>query len=189
MPVSARQYMIEMVKIAGAIECDAIERLVDELAALRGRLWIVGLGGSAANASHAAADLRRLCSMDAFAMMESVPELTARANDDGWGTIFSGQLASEGTPVDALLVLSVGGGTKEVSVPIVRAIDMARSVGMSVFGIVGRDGGYTAKHGDCVVVIPTVSQERVTPHTEAWQMVIVHLLVSHPKLQRKSTKW
>lgn len=181
--------MMETAQIADAIDCEKVEQLVDELAGLRGRLWIVGLGGSAANASHAAADLRRLCSMDAFAMVESVPELTARANDDGWQTIFSGQLAGEGMPVDALLVLSVGGGTKDVSLPIVKAIDMARSVGMSVFGIVGRDGGYTAAHGDCVIVIPTVNSERVTPHTEAWQMVILHLLVSHPKLQRKRTKW
>lgn len=187
--MSASDFLSETAWIADHIDSERVDQLVDELASLRGRLWVVGLGGSAANASHAAADLRRLCSMDAFAMMESVPELTARANDDGWDTIFSGQLASEGTPVDALLVLSVGGGTKEVSVPIVKAIDMARSVGMSVFGIVGRDGGYTAAHGDCVVVIPTVSQERVTPHTEAWHMVILHLLVSHPKLQRKATKW
>lgn len=186
--MSARRFMIETAEIAGAIDCDQIEAMVDALADLRGRLWIIGLGGSAANASHAAADFRRLCQMDAFCMVESVPELTARANDDGWETIFSAPLEDDATPVDFLLILSVGGGAPAVSVPIIKAIDSARAIGMRILGIVGRDG-YTSEHGDIVVRIPTVSKDRITPHSEAWQMILLHLLVSHPKLQRKKTKW
>ena len=182
-------FMVETAKVATSLKHADVDRMVDAIASLSGRLWLAGLGGSAANCTHAAADFRRLCGIDARCLTDSTPELTARANDDGWDTVFAGQLAAWAAPGDALMVLSVGGGTAEVSLPLVKAIDMARAINMDVYGIVGRDGGYTAKHGDCVIVIPTVDDARVTPHTEAWQMVIVHLLVSHPTLQKKATKW
>ena len=182
-------FMVETAKVATSLNRADVDRMVDSLCRLRGRLWIAGLGGSSANSAHAAADFRRLCGIDARCLTDSVPELTARANDDGWHTVFSGQLASWGESKDALMILSVGGGTLKVSRPIVEAIDMAKALSMPVYGIVGRDGGYTAKHGDCVIIIPTVDDARVTPHTEAWQMVILHLLVSHPNLQKRATLW
>jgi D-sedoheptulose 7-phosphate isomerase len=187
----SQQYLIEVSAIAAQVIPDAIERLVFELGALRnrrGRLFIVGLGGSAANAAHMVNDMRKLCQIEAYAPTDNVSELTARANDEGWGAIFSDWLQFSNSN-DALFVLSVGGGKAGVSVPIVNAVDTAKQKGMMVFGIVGRDGGYTKEHGDHVIVIPVVKESRVTPHTESFQAVIWHCIVSHPDLQKKETKW
>lgn len=184
----AADYLRETAQIAMWIPRDEIERLAERLAALDGRLYFVGLGGSAANASHAAADFRKLACMDAVCLTDSAASLTACANDCGWENCLAVQLGDAG-PEDALFVLSVGGGAGEVSLPLVRVIDEAKRRVMQVFGVVGRDGGYTKQHGDCVIVIPTVSAARVTPHSEGWQGVLLHLLVSHPKLQVRETKW
>jgi D-sedoheptulose 7-phosphate isomerase len=187
----SRRYLDETAKIASLLDADQIEALASELAALRsnsGRLFILGLGGSAANASHAVNDFRKIADIEAYTPVDNVAELTARANDAIWDTIFSGWLQFAQAK-DALLILSVGGGTKEVSRPITEAIRYAKLIGMRVFGIVGRDGGETKAYGDCVVVIPPVITERVTPHTEAFQAVVLHCLVSHPALQRTATKW
>ena len=185
----AWQYLQEVRKIADNLSLDAIESMVYELVALRrrqGRLFVVGLGGSAGNASHMVNDMRKLCGIEAYAPADNVSELTARANDEGWPTIFHSDFWR---PTDALFVLSVGGGAATVSLPLIKAIDAAKAAGMKVFGIVGRDGGYTWMQGDCVVVVPTVEPLRVTPHTEAFQAVVWHCLVSHPDLQAKATKW
>lgn len=182
-------FLYETRRIAERIPHEDIERMALELSELHGTLWIAGLGGSAANASHATNDFRKLCGMDVRCLSDNVAEVTARANDEGWETIFSAQLEHATVGLDALMVLSVGGGTHEVSLPLVRAIDRAKSKSMKVFGIVGRDGGHTKQKGDCVIVIPTVNDERVTPHAEGWQGVILHCLVSHPSLQIKKTKW
>ena len=173
----------------------ALERLARELRALRergGRLFILGVGGSAANASHAVNDFRKLCAIEAYAPTDNVAELTARTNDEGWETVFAAWLrTSRATKDDAVLVLSVGGGSaeKNVSANLVHALDEARRVGMRIFGIVGRDGGYTKKVGHEVVVVPTVAPARITPHTEAFQAVVWHGLVSHPELMVQETKW
>lgn len=165
------------------------------LVALRergGRLFILGVGGSAANASHAVNDFRKLCGIETYAPTDNVSELTARTNDEGWETVFSEWLrTSRFSAKDAILIYSVGGGDaeKKVSVNLVRAIDEVKKAGGEVYGIVGRAGGYTAKMGDEVVVVPTVNDKRVTPHTEAFQCVVWHCLVSHPDLQVKATKW
>lgn len=184
------QFLQEVQEIARTLPEAQIESLVGELKALRdrgGRLFLVGLGGSAANCSHAISDFRRLCGINALGPVDNIAELTARANDEGWTTIFGGWL--EATPEDALFVLSVGGGTEQVSLPISEAVGAALRAKCRVFGIVGRDGGFTKKYGHEVVVIPTVSPERITPHTEAFQLVILHCLVSHPDLQIRPTKW
>lgn len=189
------EYLEEVAQIARAIDAGQIEALAAELAALRtrgGRLFVIGVGGSAANCSHAVNDFRKLCGIEAYAPADNVAELTARTNDEGWETVFSGWLkVSKGRPEDAVLVFSVGGGDLErsVSVNIVAGLEEARLRGMKIFGIVGRDGGHTRKVGDCVVVIPTVAQTRVTPHAEAFQAVVWHCLVSHPMLQQSATKW
>src|ERR1035438_3814849 len=188
-------YFEETARILGAIDAGAVERLADGLAQVRersGRLFILGVGGSAGHAGHAANDFRKLCGFEAYAPTDNVSELTARANDDGWESCFSGWL--EGSRInskDAVLVFSVGGGSieKNVSVNIVKALETATSAGAHVFGIVGRDGGFTHQVSESCVVIPTVAPERVTPHTEGLCAVIWHLLVSHPQLQRKGTKW
>ena len=188
----AYRYLREVQDVAGELRHDHLEKLVDEVAAVRkrGRLFIAGLGGSAANASHAASDLRKLAGVDAICLSDNAAELTARANDDGWARIYADALAaSRAGRWDALLVLSVGGGTAEVSQPLVQAVEYARRKRMRVLGIVGRNGGHTKKRGHAVVVIPTVNADRVTPHTEAFQMVVLHYLVSHPDLQRRKTKW
>ena len=182
------QYLLEVQEIAKLLPEVQIESLVAELKALRdrgGRLFLVGLGGSAANCSHAVNDFRKLCGIDAYTPVDNIAELTARANDDGWEKIFAGIAF---TSKDALFVLSVGGGTDAVSVPLWYCL--AKAAGLCrIFGIVGRDGGQTAKYGNIVVVIPTVNPNHVTPHTEAFQMVLLHLLVSHPSLQLRPTKW
>ena len=190
-----RTYFEEVVKIAEAIDMTLIEKLAGELAALRergGRLFLLGVGGSAGNCSHAVNDFRKLCGIEAYAPTDNVSELTARTNDEGWDTVFAGWLrVSRSNSNDAVLVFSVGGGDLErnVSVNIIAGLKEAKLRGMKVFGVVGRDGGYTKQVGDCVVVVPTLEASRVTPHTEAFQAVVWHCLVSHPLLQQLATKW
>lgn len=191
----AATFLDEVVETTRRIEPQSIEALCSELVNLRdrdGRLFILGVGGSAGNASHAVNDFRKLCGIEAYAPTDNVAELTARTNDEGWPTVFSEWLkVSRADEKDAILIFSVGGGNleKNVSPNIVSAIALAKERGMRVLGVVGRDGGYTKKAGDCVVVIPTVEENRVTPHAEAFQAVIWHCLVSHPKLQKNATKW
>jgi D-sedoheptulose 7-phosphate isomerase len=191
----ASVFFEEVQRIAARLPDQAIEDLCTELVALRerhGRLFLLGVGGSAANCSHAVNDFRKLCGIEAYAPTDNVSELTARTNDEGWATVFSEWLkVSRADSKDAILVFSVGGGNleKNVSPNIVGAIQECKSRGLKVFGIVGRDGGYTKQAGDVVVVIPTVEESRVTPHAEAFQAVVWHCLVSHPKLQRNATKW
>jgi D-sedoheptulose 7-phosphate isomerase len=188
-------FIDEAAKICARIDTQEIERLADELAALRereGRLFILGVGGSAGNASHAVNDFRKLCGIETYTPTDNVSELTARTNDEGWETVFSGWLeVSRLRAADALLIFSVGGGdaARNVSVNIIRAIELAKTRGAKVFGVVGRDSGYTAQHGDVVVVAPQVNPERVTPLSEAFQAVVWHCLVSNPKLQKRATKW
>jgi D-sedoheptulose 7-phosphate isomerase len=157
-----------------------------------GRLFILGVGGSAANCSHAVNDFRKLCGIEAYAPTDNVSELTARTNDEGWDTVFAAWLrTSKADEKDAVLVFSVGGGNAErkVSTNLVYGLDEAKARGLTVFGVVGRDGGHTRKVGDHVIVIPTVDAGHITPHTEAFQAVVWHCLVSHPKLQINETKW
>ena len=191
----ANIYFDEVIKIAGQIDRDLIDKLADELKNLRdigGRLFVIGVGGSAGNCSHAVNDFRKLCGIEAYAPVDNVSELTARTNDEGWETVFAGWLrVSKVTAEDAVFVLSVGGGNLErnVSPNIVMALKLAKERGMKVFGVVGRDGGYTKQVGDCVIVVPTVEANRVTPHAEAFQGVVWHCLVSNPLLQQAATKW
>lgn len=190
-----KQFFEEAGRVCETIPYSTVEALADELQALRerkGRLFLIGVGGSAGNCSHAVNDFRKLCGIQAYSPVDNVSELTARANDEGWDTIFSGWLdISDLSAGDAILVLSVGGGDVErnVSTNIVKAIDFAKSRRAKVFGVVGKDSGYTALNGDVVVVVPQVNPERVTPLSEAFQAVIWHCLVSHPKLQIRRTKW
>jgi len=185
----------EVVEIAQSIDAAGVENLATELAALRqrgGRLFFLGVGGSAANCSHAVNDFRKLCGIEAYTPVDNVSELTARTNDEGWDTVFAAWLkTSRANKNDAVFVFSVGGGNveKNVSANIVAGLKEAKQRSMKIFGVVGRDGGYTKQVGDCVVVVPTVEASRVTPHTEAFQAVVWHCLVSHPKLQQVSTKW
>ena len=189
------KYFEELVGIAGLIDKDCIEQMAQELVTLRargGRLFILGVGGSAGNCSHAVNDFRKLCGIEAYAPVDNVSELTARTNDEGWETIFSGWLkVSRVTAKDAVLVFSVGGGNmkKNVSPNIVAGVKFAKEQGLRVLVVVGRDGGYTKQGGDCVVVVPTVEATRITPHAEAFQAVVWHCLVSHPALQQLPTKW
>lgn len=191
----AQTFFKEVATIAQSIDLATVETLAQELAALRerdGRLFFLGVGGSAGNCGHAVNDFRKLCGIEAYAPTDNVSELTARTNDEGWETVFAAWLrTSRANAKDAVFVLSVGGGNleKNVSPNIVAALKEAKSRGMKVFGVVGRDGGYTRQAGDCVVVIPTVEASRVTPHTEAFQAVVWHCLVSHPGLQQIATKW
>ena len=188
-------YLAEAAAICRQLDPEQLERLARQLRQLRergGRLFILGVGGSAANASHAVNDFRKLCGIEAYAPTDNVAELTARTNDEGWETVFAAWLrTSRATAADAVLVLSVGGGSAErnVSANLVHALDEAKRVGMRIFGIVGRDGGHTKTVGDEVIVIPTVAAARVTPHTEAFQAVVWHGLVSHPELMVRETKW
>ena len=189
------EFLTEAANICRSLEVDQIEHLAAELAALRergGRLFILGAGGSAGNASHAVNDFRKLCHLECYAPTDNVAELTARTNDEGWETVFAGWLeVSRLGAADALLIFSVGGGDAErqISVNLIRAIDLAHKRGARVFGIVGRATGYTALHGDVVVVIPQPAPHWVTPLSEAFQAVVWHCLVSHPVLQRQTTKW
>jgi D-sedoheptulose 7-phosphate isomerase len=188
-------YLQETRDLLAQLDPDSLERLARELAGVRahgGRLFILGVGGSAGHAGHAVNDFRKICGFEAYAPSDNVSELTARVNDEGWDSCFSAWLrGSRLREPDALLIFSVGGGSREknVSVNIVRSIELAREVGAKVFGIVGRDGGYTAAAADVCVVIPPLFSERITPHTEGLCAVLWHLLVSHPLLQQKSTRW
>ncbi|MBX3454250.1 SIS domain-containing protein [Ferrovibrio sp.] len=195
MATHADVFFSEVATIAAKLDKAQIEQLAQELVALRergGRLFLVGVGGSAGNCSHAVNDFRKLCGIEAYAPTDNVSELTARANDEGWETIFTGWMdVSRANAKDALLVFSVGGGDieKNVSVNIVRAVDDAKQRGMKVFGIVGRATGHTAQQADLALVIPVDEPSRLTPHTEAFHVVVWHCLVSHPILQVKRTKW
>jgi D-sedoheptulose 7-phosphate isomerase len=188
-------YLAEAAEISSRLSRPAITRIVEELIALRhagGRLFILGIGGSAANASHAVNDFRKIAAIESYTPADNVAELTARINDDGWDSSYAAWLkASRLGSRDAILVFSVGGGDSEkrVSVNLVEAISLARRIGAKVFGVVGRDGGYTAKVADACVVIPTVNAATVTPHAEAFQAVIWHLIVSHPALRANEMKW
>jgi D-sedoheptulose 7-phosphate isomerase len=190
-----KQFLAEVQQVTAQLNEAAIEKCADELAALRergGRLFILGVGGSAGNASHAVNDFRKICGFEAYAPTDNVSELTARTNDEGWPTIFAEWLkGSRLGAKDGLLIFSVGGGNleKNVSPNLVNAIQLAKKVGASVIGIVGRDGGYTAKEATACVIVPTVNPTHVTPHSEAFQAVVWHLLVSHPKLKVTQTKW
>jgi D-sedoheptulose 7-phosphate isomerase len=191
----AHTYLRETATILERLDRQAIEQVATGLAAVRdggGRLFVLGVGGSAAHASHAANDFRKLCSLESYAPTDNVSELTARVNDDGWETAFSEWLrGSRLSGGDAVLVFSVGGGDAEqdVSVSLVRALEVAGEAGARIFGVVGRDGGYTRQVAHACVVIPTENEERVTPHTEGLCAVVWHLLVSHPALQRSQAKW
>jgi len=195
MNTHATSFFSEVQQICGQIDRTIVEGLAQQLAALRergGRLFLLGVGGSAGNCSHAVNDFRKLCNIEAYTPTDNVSELTARANDEGFDTIFSAWLqVSRLSDKDALLIYSVGGGDAErnVSVNLVRAIDLAKERGAKVFGIVGRDSGYTAKQGDVVVIIPVVNPDRITPLSEGMQAIVWHCLVSHPELQVRSTKW
>jgi D-sedoheptulose 7-phosphate isomerase len=191
----AQDFFQEIQRIATEIDIGAIERMAAALADLRergGRLFLLGVGGSAGNCSHAVNDFRKLCGIEAYSPIDNVSELTARTNDEGWDTVFAGWLeVSRLGDKDGLLIFSVGGGDAErnISVNLIRAIDLAKERSAKVFGIVGRGTGYTAKQGDVVVVIPQVNPDRVTPLSEGMQGVVWHCLVSHPALQSRSTKW
>jgi D-sedoheptulose 7-phosphate isomerase len=190
-----KKYLDESIELITKLDAESIESLAEGLAGVRacgGRLFILGVGGSAGHAGHAVNDFRKLCGFEAYAPTDNVSELTARVNDEGWDTCFSEWLrVSRLRAGDGVLVFSVGGGNREknVSVNLVRSLELAREVGARVFGIVGRDGGFTKQVADACVVVPTVASERVTPHTEGFCAVVWHLLVSHPTLQRSATKW
>jgi D-sedoheptulose 7-phosphate isomerase len=189
------QYLDESKRVIEQLDVESIERTAALLAKTRqsgGRLFILGVGGSAANASHAVNDFRKIVGLESYAPTDNVSELTARTNDEGWETVFESWLrTSRLRPDDAVLVFSVGGGNleKNVSPNLVKALQFARETGSTILGIVGRDGGFTAKVADACVIVPTVSSENVTPHSEAFQAVVWHLLVSHPLLKRVQTKW
>lgn len=191
----ARNFLNETSKITDLIDHNKIDQLAENLRKLRndnGRLFVIGVGGSAGNASHAVNDFRKLCGIEAYAPTDNVSELTARTNDEGWHTIFDGWLKiSKINSKDALFIFSVGGGNleKNVSPGIVNAINLAKKNNAKIFGVVGRDGGHTAAKGDCVILIPTINEKRVTPHTEAFHAVVWHCLVSNPILQIVNTKW
>lgn len=188
-------YLAESVKVIEELDHEQIEKMAGLLAEVReraGRLFILGVGGSAGNASHAVNDFRKICGIEAYAPTDNVSELTARTNDEGWATVFESWLkVSRLRQGDLVLVLSVGGGNleKNVSPNLVHAVKHAKEVGAKVIGIVGRDGGYTAQVADAVAIIPTVNTAHVTPHTEGFQGLVWHLLVSHPKLKASQTKW
>ena len=191
----ARQHLHEAARILELLDVDAIEKVVGVLADVRargGRLFFLGVGGSAGNCSHAVNDFRKLAGFEAYAPTDNVSELTARTNDEGWETVFVAWLSgSRLRREDALFVFSVGGGSveKNVSANLVRAVQYAKQVGATIVGVVGRDGGYTAQLADACVIIPTVNPETITPHSEAFQAVVWHLLVSHPRLKTAPTKW
>jgi len=191
----ASNYLKEAAQIAAQIDASIVERIADGLVALRergGRLFFLGVGGSAANCGHAVNDFRKLAGIETYAPTDNVAELTARTNDEGWDTVFAAWLrTSRANEKDAVFVLSVGGGNaeKNVSANLVKALDEAKRRGVTIYGIVGRDGGYTKKVGDEVLVVPTVAPERVTPHSEAFQAVVWHCLVCHPKVMVQENKW
>lgn len=191
----AVQHMKEAVEIIQKMDVSAIEKMADLLATVKaegGRIFFLGVGGSAGNCSHAVNDFRKIVGIESYAPTDNVSELTARTNDEGWATIFVEWLKiSKLQPKDSLFIFSVGGGNleKNISPNLVEAIKFAKSVGAKVTGVVGRDGGYTAQAADTCVIVPTVNPETITPHSEAFQAVVWHLLVSHPKLKANQTKW
>lgn len=191
----SRQHLDETVKIIEQLDLEPIEKMADLIYYVReagGRLFFLGVGGSAGNASHAVNDFRKIVGIEAYAPSDNVSELTARTNDEGWDTVFSEWLkVSKMNSNDAIFILSVGGGNveKNISPNLVKALQLAKVVGAKILGIVGREGGYTATVADAVVIIPVVNPSNITPHSEAFQAVIWHLLVSHPKLKVKETKW
>lgn len=190
-----QSYLAEAIEILKKLDVESIEKVVDALAQVReqgGRLFVLGVGGSAANASHAVNDFRKIAGIEAYAPTDNVSELTARTNDEGWASVFKGWLiGSRLTAKDAVLVFSVGGGNLErnISPNLVTALQLAKEVGAKITGVVGRDGGYTAQVADACVIIPTVHPDHITPHTEALQAVVHHLLVTHPRLKVVQTKW
>jgi D-sedoheptulose 7-phosphate isomerase len=191
----AQQFLAEAAEVVARLDAANIEKIVELMAASRaagGRLFILGVGGSAANASHAVNDFRKLCGIEAYAPTDNVSELTARTNDEGWASVFEGWLkTSRLRAQDLVLVFSVGGGDVErnVSPNLVAALQYAKKAGAKIAGVVGRDGGYTAKVADACVIVPTVNPAHVTPHSETFQAVVWHLLVSHPRLKTQATKW
>ena len=191
----SNQFLSEAVEILNRLDTATIDRAIALLADTRrrnGRLFILGVGGSAANASHAVNDFRKIAGLEAYAPTDNVSELTARTNDEGWAGVFEGWLrVSQLRADDTILVFSVGGGNveKQVSPNLVAALQFAKQVGAKIIGIVGRDGGFTAKVADACVIIPTVNPAHVTPHAEAFQAVVWHLMVSHPDLKAAETKW
>lgn len=191
----ASQHMREAMEIIQKMDVSAVEKMVDLLATIKadgGRIFFLGVGGSAGNCSHAVNDFRKIVGIESYAPTDNVSELTARTNDEGWATVFVEWLKiSKLQPKDALFIFSVGGGNmeKNISPNLVEAIKLAKSVGAKVTGVVGRDGGYTAQAADACVIVPTVNPETITPHSEAFQAVVWHLLVSHPKLKANQTKW
>jgi len=191
----ARQHLAEAAEVIARIDVEEIERVADLLARLRdreGRLFFLGVGGSAGNCSHAVNDFRKIVGIESYAPTDNVSELTARTNDEGWETVFVEWLkTSRLSQRDMIFIFSVGGGNleKNISPNLVRALQYAKTVGSQIVGVVGRDGGYTAKVADACVIVPTVNPETITPHSEAFQAVIWHLLVSHPLLKQKQTKW
>lgn len=191
----AAQHLKEATEIIEKLDVAAIEGMADLLATVKadgGRIFFLGVGGSAGNASHAVNDFRKIVGIESYAPTDNVSELTARTNDEGWATIFAEWLKiSKLNAKDVLFILSVGGGNleKNISPNLVEALKLAKSVGAKITGVVGRDGGYTAQVADVCVVVPTVNSETITPHSEAFQAVVWHLLVSHPKLKANQTKW
>ncbi len=191
----SKQFFDEAKEILDRIDLEQVEKMASILAATRtrgGRLFVLGVGGSAANASHAVNDFRKIAGIETYAPTDNVSELTARTNDEGWATIFAAWLkTSRLNAADTIMVFSVGGGNveKNVSPNLVAALEFARTVKASIIGIVGRDGGYTAQVADACAIIPTVNPAHVTPHAEAFQAVVWHMLVSHPSLKQVETKW
>jgi D-sedoheptulose 7-phosphate isomerase len=189
------RYFSESAEIARTLDQSRVEQMVEILFTARekgGRLFILGVGGSAGNAGHAVNDFRKICGIETYAPTDNVSELTARTNDEGWDTSFSEWLrGSRVREDDVVLVFSVGGGNleKNVSTNIVKAVVLAKKAGAKVIGVVGRDGGYTAQVGDAVAIVPTMSPDLVTPHSEAFQAVVWHGIVSHPRLKQIVTKW
>lgn len=193
--IYSRKHLDEVSQIVSRIDTASIEKVAGLLADLRsrqGRLFFLGVGGSAGNCSHAVNDFRKIVGIEAYAPTDNVSELTARINDDGWDSVFVEWLkGSRMTAKDMICVFSVGGGSleKNISPNLVKALQYAKEIGSKIVGVVGRDGGFTAKAADACVIIPTVNPETVTPHTEAFQAVVWHLLVSHPRLKAAETKW
>lgn len=191
----AEQHMKEAAEIIQKMDVSAIEKVADLLATVKadgGRIFFLGVGGSAGNCSHAVNDFRKIVGIESYAPTDNVSELTARTNDEGWASVFVEWLkVSKLQAKDALFIFSVGGGNleKNISPNLVEAIKLAKSIGAKVTGVVGRDGGYTAQAADACVIVPTVNPETITPHSEAFQAVVWHLLVSHPKLKVNQTKW
>ena len=190
-----KQYLAEAKQIIDALDCSSIERMIAILKKVRdarGRLFILGIGGGAGHASHAVNDFRKIAGLEAYTPMDNISEFSARVNDDGWENVFAHWLAaSRLSRRDAVLVFSVGGGNEEkrVSVNLVEGLKYAKKAGAKILGVVGRDGGHTKKVADACVVVPVVNADNVTPHTEAFQAVVWHMIVSHPKFQSQKGKW